>query len=796
MSTRQLLPAKPAAAPPPSLGPVCRGLLQRTCACGDTSGPTGECGDCTKKLQRHTRDPRLEPRNDRSIPPIVREVLGSSGQPLDSVTRAFMEPRFGHDMSGVRVHSDAQAAESARAVNALAYTVGRDVVFGAAQYAPATARGRALLAHELAHVVQQASTSASHLLEIGDADSPAEREAAAAAQTLSTGQAGIQAQPHMPIQIARQRDGGPAAAGAPTTTPSRVNLVRVSCESNTIEFETNAGVYTYELVDCDIRDADYTATVKVTGSNVDFGAPPDAPASHARFRYSIAPGQPNPSTFLRGQTAVHMVTGTVSRQPSSNRGPASGPSPGTGRGPQVCSRPLDFPPWTGLRDFRHAFVNDPPANYAIRKLISGDGVTTSCTEKTDASGSPDDIAGGETICKPCEPDQGRTVADVSNCLRAAYSAYAQPNLYRNLPDPGDGWKHGPNSNSFGAAMAKCCANFNPAGLGNLPGWDHGPAGPCRAVQAAEEPVPETGPSDAGVPLPGGLPEPGPTQPDVQGKESDDTGGEFGGGGASGSWTPAPAPGVSPPPLPPPAAPATAEAQKLDFYHGTRWSIAKQIPKNVKPLGGGDFAAGFYTHYDADSNKALKRATEWGRAMAQKPPPEAYAGVVRFGVGQTDYLNLFAGDKGKTFDLKSIDQPDYAARQKEWLDFVTSYGREKEPQFIKRRSQWVHARRARQPALGYNVIAGPFYAPLRGTSERKPAPKEFKPYAEGRRLPQQVVWAEEGIKLLNSTRVQTELLQFDAKTGKRQDPPVDVANAAPAQPTVEQATEETQLELPQ
>src|SRR5688572_11541831 len=66
-----------------------------------------------------------------SVPPIVHDVLRSSGQSLDANTRAFMEPRFGHDFSGVRVHADAQAAESARAVSALAYTVGRDVVFGA-----------------------------------------------------------------------------------------------------------------------------------------------------------------------------------------------------------------------------------------------------------------------------------------------------------------------------------------------------------------------------------------------------------------------------------------------------------------------------------------------------------------------------------------------------------------------------------------------------------------------------------------------------------------------------------------
>ncbi len=90
-----------------------------------------------------------------SVPPIVHDVLRSPGQSLDSGTRSFMESRFGHDFSGVRIHTDGQAAASARAVNALAYTVGRDVVFGSGQYLPGTMAGKRLLAHELTHVVQQ-----------------------------------------------------------------------------------------------------------------------------------------------------------------------------------------------------------------------------------------------------------------------------------------------------------------------------------------------------------------------------------------------------------------------------------------------------------------------------------------------------------------------------------------------------------------------------------------------------------------------------------------------------------------
>ena len=93
--------------------------------------------------------------------PMVHSVLATSGQPLDAATREFFSSRFGHDFANVRVHADAAAAESARSLHALAYTVGGDVVFGAGQYAPGTRAGQQLLAHELAHVVQQTASSAS-----------------------------------------------------------------------------------------------------------------------------------------------------------------------------------------------------------------------------------------------------------------------------------------------------------------------------------------------------------------------------------------------------------------------------------------------------------------------------------------------------------------------------------------------------------------------------------------------------------------------------------------------------------
>lgn len=83
------------------------------------------------------------------------QSMHGGGQPLPASARAFFEPRFGYDFSGVRVHTDAHAAETARALGAKAYTVGKDVVFGAGEYVDGAGEGRRLLAHELAHVVQQ-----------------------------------------------------------------------------------------------------------------------------------------------------------------------------------------------------------------------------------------------------------------------------------------------------------------------------------------------------------------------------------------------------------------------------------------------------------------------------------------------------------------------------------------------------------------------------------------------------------------------------------------------------------------
>ena len=180
----------------PAFMPVQVGLLQRKCACGGSAGLGGQCDECqTKKLfglqtklkvnepgdiyeqeadriadqvlaaPAHPAVSGVPPRIQRfsgqsngqmdTAPASVDHALASPGRPLEPALRQDMEQRFGHDFSQVRVHSGAAAEQSARDVNANAYTVGHTSCLAAGRFAPGTHEGRRLIAHELTHVVQQ-----------------------------------------------------------------------------------------------------------------------------------------------------------------------------------------------------------------------------------------------------------------------------------------------------------------------------------------------------------------------------------------------------------------------------------------------------------------------------------------------------------------------------------------------------------------------------------------------------------------------------------------------------------------
>jgi hypothetical protein len=172
--------------PSQSFTPIPATFLRRKCACGGTPGLDGECEQCRKKrlgLQRRA----AESEKSGIVPAIVHEVLQSPGEPLNPAIRASTERYFGHDFSKVRVHTDSRAAESAKKVNALAYTLGNDIVFGSGRYSPDSSAGKHLIAHELTHVVQQDGAKQMSS-EIGNPNTPEELSAEVNADAVLRGE--------------------------------------------------------------------------------------------------------------------------------------------------------------------------------------------------------------------------------------------------------------------------------------------------------------------------------------------------------------------------------------------------------------------------------------------------------------------------------------------------------------------------------------------------------------------------------------------------------------------------------
>ncbi len=144
-----------------------------------------------------------------------------SGRGLHPADRAFMEPRFGHDFSRVRVHADASAAAAAQSVNARAYTLGQDIAFGAGQYAPGTAQGRRLLAHELTHVVQQGGGDARAIQRQAPPANVHEQGADAISAQIGNGEKASASRGRNPtntVGLPRQADAGEALDGKPGCT--------------------------------------------------------------------------------------------------------------------------------------------------------------------------------------------------------------------------------------------------------------------------------------------------------------------------------------------------------------------------------------------------------------------------------------------------------------------------------------------------------------------------------------------------------------------------------------------------
>lgn len=170
-----------AAAAPLALSHLPAGrLLQRRCACG------GTCPRCRKQVRRKAAGKAAAA---PVLPGSVRQVLQEPGRPLEGPVREAMESRFQHDFSRVRIHGGGLAAQSAAEMDALAFTVGDHIVFGHGAFRPQEAAGQRLLAHELAHTVQQRGSAdpGPEGLQVGPVEDAAEREADAAADRVMAG---------------------------------------------------------------------------------------------------------------------------------------------------------------------------------------------------------------------------------------------------------------------------------------------------------------------------------------------------------------------------------------------------------------------------------------------------------------------------------------------------------------------------------------------------------------------------------------------------------------------------------
>jgi hypothetical protein len=236
------------------------GILQRKCeTCGQHTIASEECQGCKNKglnLQRWaaSQTELVE------VPQIVHEVLNSPGQPLDSHTRGFMESRFSHDFNQVRVHTDSKAAESARTVNALAYTTNHNIVFAAGQYKPQTNHGNKLLVHELTHVIQQEKypQRLQAKLAIAEIKSSAEQEADAAATAISQG-LHFRVKSHELPQVARK----PEEATDIFTKNDPVILIRIEPAEDKVIFYTVSG-NTYEgKIKTDLAPGNYELVPQV-----------------------------------------------------------------------------------------------------------------------------------------------------------------------------------------------------------------------------------------------------------------------------------------------------------------------------------------------------------------------------------------------------------------------------------------------------------------------------------------------------------------------------------------------------
>lgn len=262
MSKRSQSKASPEAAPPPSSIPVRNRTLQRNCSCGAAAGMSGECQKC--QINRLTAQHQsMNQIPSSALTAIVDEGVHSPGQPLDPEQRVEMESRLGHNFGDVRVHADAQAAESAEALDATAYTLGKDIVFGPGKYRPQTHEGQALLAHELTHVVQQAGSSggSTSQLEVSSPNDLSEKEANRNAQSIFQATS-EEIAPQSSPQVQREEKRDPIHQGMVEDFRTRHGIPESGLDEFGRRVGPSEGQIKYQLIPAERQAANYAEALK------------------------------------------------------------------------------------------------------------------------------------------------------------------------------------------------------------------------------------------------------------------------------------------------------------------------------------------------------------------------------------------------------------------------------------------------------------------------------------------------------------------------------------------------------
>lgn len=274
-------------------------------------------GEGNNKTRQHKPlNPSAQELSPTFAPPVVHSVLHSPGQPLDQATQTSFEKRFKHDFSQVRVHADAQASESAGAVQAQAYTVGEHIAFAQGRYAPQTAAGKVLLGHELAHVVQQSASPETRPVPLGVTNSPAEGQADRAILHL--------AQPFTHAAFSLQRAGNPPQYQqvAGITTPQAMN-VQINPNGTTTQtinglvviFERDQTSQAPELrnkAETKFRFENNNINYQASNGRVTSFTGPGQPRVRIRTTYGQGVSASSPSAYGRGTTAADIAAGSTS----------------------------------------------------------------------------------------------------------------------------------------------------------------------------------------------------------------------------------------------------------------------------------------------------------------------------------------------------------------------------------------------------------------------------------------------------------------------------------------------------